>query len=436
MYDDELIGRWHRHAIGALPKFRLIDFHTHTGANDPDEFKLSAPELLAELEAVDSHAVVMPMQEPTGYPRANERVLAEAAGAGGRLIPFCRLDPKRDAIVLAKRCVEAGARGIKLHPRAEGFELSEPAVEEIFRFAHERRLPILIHAGRGIPGLARDALRLAGQYEDARIVLAHGGISDLGWLWREVQHQPNLYFDLSWWQPSDLLTLLALVPPGQLLYGSDLPYFTPTLISTLIARFGFQVGLHPRQITGILGRQAERVLAGEEPLDLGPPPGPSALAHDILLERIADWLVLAVGRMVLGDSGYEALSLARLACDLGDREAPGMAVCRSILMLLDLQEQFATENPTDGAPVYPGARSIMLAACLARTPNVTVPRIRELEPQEEFARRCSLGHRDLEETGLRPSAEEPRDLRRSSAVDHLVIDPHAGGTALTRVRRS
>ena len=424
MYDDELIQPYYEHSVGVLD-VSLFDIHTHTGGNDPDGFFCSADTLVRELAAVGSKAAVMPMHEPAGYPPANDRVLAECESSGGLLVAFCRLDPNKQPLLEARRCVEAGARGIKLHPRSEGFELSEPAVEEIFAFAHERRLPVLIHAGRGIPALARDALRYAREYPDARIILGHAGICDLNWMWPEVPRHPNLFFDLSWWHPADLITLIALVPPGQLLYASDLPYFTPMLIATFIARYGGNVGLTAAQLAGILGQQAERLLAAEEPLDLGPAPGPDRLTYDVRLERVKEWLIFGISRMLIGDSGYEPLAVARLACDIGDEEGPVAEVCRNVVWLLERQERFAHDNPTDGAPEFPGVRSMMLAACLARTPGVSLPRIPELEPEEELRKHTSLGHRVIDAADLPTQVEVQRDLRRSSAVDHLVIDPSA-----------
>lgn len=425
MYDDELIRPYYEHTLGLLDGVSLFDVHTHTGSSDPDGFRCSADTLVRELAAVGSRAVVMPMHEPAGYPPANDRVLAEAAASGGRLVAFCRLDPRRHPIPEARRCVDAGARGIKLHPRSEGFQLSDPGVEEIFAFAHERQLPVLIHAGRGIPALARDALRFASTYPDARIILGHAGICDLNWMWREVPQHPNLFFDLSWWHPADLMTLFALVPPGQLLYASDLPYFTPMLIATFTVRYGLNAGLGPEQLAGILGAQAERLLASEELLDLGPAPGPDRAVYDVRLERVKEWLIFGISRMLIGDSGYEALAVARLACDIGDEDGPVAEVCRNIVSLLERQERFAHENPTDGAPEYPGVRSMMLAACLARTHSVALPRVQALEPPQELRRHTALGHRIIDVTSLPKPVEVQRDLRRSSAVDHLMIDPSA-----------
>ena len=58
----------------------------------------------------------------------------------------------------AERSLAAGAKGIKLHPRAEEFTLDHPAVRRLVALANERSLPILIHAGRGIPALGAHAV--------------------------------------------------------------------------------------------------------------------------------------------------------------------------------------------------------------------------------------------------------------------------------------
>ncbi len=425
LYDDELIRPWYEHALQVLaPGAALLDIHGHTGFNDPDGFTFSPEQMMATLEAAGARGVVMPMHEPDGYPPANDRVLAQAAASDGRLIPFCRLDPKRDAIVEATRCVEAGARGIKLHPRAEGFELSDPEVDAIFALAHERRLPLVIHAGRGIPTLARDAVALAERYPDARIVLAHAAICDLNWLWRVIPRHPNLLIDTAWWHPVDLAALFALVPPGQLVFGSDLPYFTPFMSATMAVRFGLQVGLSQEQLAGILGLQGERLLNGGEPLDLGPAPGPGRLGYSVLLERLTSVLVLAVGRMLMGRTGYEPLALARLACNVGDDEAPEAPVCRNVLALLEGQERFAREHPGDGPPLAPGIRSIMLAATISRTPDVPLPPLPAFARGDALRAEADAGHRSFEATKLHrvvlPSV--PPDLRHSSAADLLMVD--------------
>ena len=273
---DHLLLPW----IEALPDVDFFDAHTHTGSNDPDGYASTAEQLLDALAIVDARAVVFTMHEPDGYRTANDRVIAEAEASDGRLVPFCRLDPNADAVAEAERCLARGARGIKLHPRSERFTLDHPEVERLFALADERRLPILVHAGRGIPALGRHAYELTGRYPNARLILAHAGVSDLAWLWRHADERPNLLYDTSWWTVADFLALFSLVPPGRILIGSDAPYGSPAVGLMMAARCAQQAGLEPRAArvrrraadrAARRGRGPDRRRAGARPARAGRP---------------------------------------------------------------------------------------------------------------------------------------------------------------------
>src|ERR687888_21162 len=101
-----------------------------------------------------SRAFMFCLDEPDRHPSfsaANDRTLAFAARSGGRLIPFVRLDLNESPIEEASRCLDRGARGIKLHPRAQRFLLNDVRLAPVFALAAERNVPILIHGGRGLP---------------------------------------------------------------------------------------------------------------------------------------------------------------------------------------------------------------------------------------------------------------------------------------------
>jgi uncharacterized protein len=372
MVPDSEILPWLERLRDEVPDAELLDAHTHLGSNDPDGYKCSREELVAALEHIDARAFVFPMHEPDGYPPANDMVLAEARAADGRLIPFCRLDPNDAPLEEAKRCLDAGARGIKLHPRAEGFNLDHPALQPVFALASERRLPIMCHAGRGIPALGRHAIEVCSEYPGLRLILAHAGISDLSWIWREAPAHPNLFFDTAWWSPSDVQALFALVPPGQILMASDAPYGPPAFGATMAMRHGLQVGLAPEVVRQVVGGQAARLAEGEEPLDLGPAPGVGSLARDPLLERVYAFLLSALGQMFNGVDPQETLSLAQLACDVGEG-APHAHVYEHILGLLEARADY--QPGSDGRPARfaPGIHFIIVAAALARTPDVPLP---------------------------------------------------------------
>jgi hypothetical protein len=355
-----------------VPCLELFDVHTHLGNNDPDGYRCTPEELTSALELAGARAAVFPMQEPDGYPPANDMVLAQAAASDGRLVAFCRLDPKREPLAEAKRCVEAGARGIKLHPRAEGFTLDHPALRDVFALADERRLPVLVHAGRGIPALGRHTVELAAEFPGARVILAHAGICDLAWIWRAAAEHRNLFFDTAWWTPSDLLALLELVRPGQVLLGSDTPYATPVLGAATSLRYAIQAGLSPEQVRCVAGGQAERLVAGEEPLDAGSAPGQGVRTSDPLLERVYAYLLAAIGQMLRGFEPEETLQLAGLACEVGD-DAPQAPVCRAILGLIEARARYQP-RPGERPPRFaPGLHLIVVAAAVCRTPDVALP---------------------------------------------------------------
>jgi predicted TIM-barrel fold metal-dependent hydrolase len=370
-----LVTHWLEPLLVGLPALSWFDAHTHIGFNDPDGAKCTADELLALLAPVGARAVVFPMQEPDGYVEANDQVLAAASASDGQLVPFCRLDPRADPVGEASRCVERGARGIKLHPRAEAFAVDGPEVRQIFALAHERKLPVLIHAGRGIPALGIHSLELAEEFPDAPIILAHAAVSDVSWICDRLDDHPNVFIDTAWWNPIDLVTLFAYAPPGQVLFASDAPYGMPVMNAILTLRCALQAGLSPDQVKAVAGDQLERLLAGGPLLDAGPAPGPPQTATDLILDRIFVYLVLALGRLIAGAPGDEMVALARLGCTVDD-DAPQAPTCRAMAALIDLNQQAADAGVDLTAPSpqrLAALGPLLLAATLAATPSVPVP---------------------------------------------------------------
>jgi hypothetical protein len=357
-----------------VPGLEPLDAHTHIGSNDPDGYTCSAEQLTGALERIDARAIVFPMHEPDGYPAANDMIVEEAARSGERLFPFCRLDPEADPLAEAERALGRGARGIKLHPRAEQFTLDHPALDPVFALAGERRLPVLVHAGRGIPALGRHALEACERHPGMRLILAHAGISDLAWIWRVSEEHPNLFFDTSWWSPADVQALFALVPPGRILMASDAPYGSPVWATVMTARNALQAGLDADRTRAVVGGQALRLVNGEEPLDLGPAAGADGLPHDPLLDRVYSFLMSAMGQMFHGVEPTETLALVRLACDVGD-DAPQAPVCRCVLELLEERERYSPPPGGDGRPTRfaPGLHLVISALGIVRTPAVPLP---------------------------------------------------------------
>jgi uncharacterized protein len=370
-----LLRPWTEVVLEQVPGLELFDAHTHVGQNDPDGMKQSPDELIDALKRARARgAFAFPFHEPDGYREANDAVLEAAEDSDGLLVPFCRVNPHDGARAEAVRSIKAGARGIKLHPRAEQFTLDHPAVREVVALADERSLPVLIHAGRGIPALGLHAVELAEEFPNARLILAHAGICDLSWIWRVAQDHPNLLFDTAWWMPADMLALFSLIPPGQILFASDAPYGATAVSPAFQLRSALAAGLNADQIRSITAGQSLRIAAGEPLQPMGDAVGePMERAPHVLLDRVSEFLLLAAIMGFRGGDPTEMLALARLACDVPG-EVDDAPVFSAIRWLLDAYEVCAKEAPDDRrSRVF-----LILAATVARTPEVPVPG--QLEP--------------------------------------------------------
>jgi uncharacterized protein len=229
---------------------------------------------------------------------------------------------------------------------------------------------VLIHAGRGIPALGQHTVALSGEFPDAKLILAHGAISDLAWLWKVMPEHPNLFIDTAWWNPADLMALFCLAPPAQILWASDSPYGLPVMSAVVALRCARQAGLDVAALRSIAGGQMQRVLAGGDPLDLGPPPG-LARPIDPLLERVISHGCQAIARMFVRADPSEAVALAKLACGVGE-DSDRAHIFAAVLELLELYEENATPVP-EGQRIHPAARLLLAAVSFARSPDVPFP---------------------------------------------------------------
>lgn len=304
--------------VGARGPF---DAHAHTGL-DADGTARSCEQHVAALDAVDGRSVIFPLCVTSGYEAENRRVLAECARHPERLVPFARLDPHVVSAREASAALEAGAKGFKLHPRAEDFRLDHPGVATIVAVAAAAHAPVLIHAGAGVGSFGETIVELAASHRECPLILAHAGVSDLAWLWRVVPEHQNLFFDTSWWNPSDLIALFSLVPPGRILFGSDEPYMDLETVLAMTLRCARFAGLSGEAVELVAGGQLENLLAGRPAEDAGPAPGPAAVAPSPTESRLATMLTAAGGCVLGGGDPSRLVELARAGIGVDGSAVP------------------------------------------------------------------------------------------------------------------
>jgi hypothetical protein len=242
----------------------VVDFHTHIFPpqvreqrqdylrrdsafaqmySSPKAQIATAEELLASMEAaeVDTSVVLgFAWSEQELCREHNEYLLEAAARSGGRLIPFCTIQPRAgdDALAEIERCVRGGARGLgELRPDSQGYSLDQGAGDILAGAALRHDLVLLFHVsepvGHAYPG--KSGLGLDAFY---RFVSCHQGLTAVGAHWAgglpfyalmpEVKEAlANVYVDTAatplLYGPAVYRQVAELVGAEHILFGSDYP---------------------------------------------------------------------------------------------------------------------------------------------------------------------------------------------------------------------
>jgi uncharacterized protein len=373
---QELIATYDEELRRQLPeKAEIFDAHVHLG-NDIDGMRGVYEELERSLDRYEvSRAFMFCMDEPDRHPgfRApNDRTLEYAKRSEGRLIPFVRLDLTESPIEEAKRCLDLGARGIKLHPRAQRFMLNDERLAPVFALAAERRVPILIHGGRGLPPIAENLARLIERYPEAQLIIAHAGIADLAGLAGRFAGKAGVFFDSSVWSPVDLLSFFHLVAPEQVLYASDYPYARPPSSLLNAIRTAKVAGFTEEQLRDMLAGNATRIASGEPPREPSKPTGDGTFTQPMTLARIHQYLSMATPLLWMSQpDSIGILGLALNACDERDGFPDELDGIRELLTAArDLWRVFPEIEDEDRGDVARATRHLIhLADIFAVTPG-------------------------------------------------------------------
>jgi predicted TIM-barrel fold metal-dependent hydrolase len=341
----ELVEQWDDELQRLLPSDAdIFDVHLHLGhdldgmVGDYDQLE----ELMARYGI--SRAFMFCLDEPDRHPSfsaANDRTLAFAERSNGRLIPFLRLDLNESPLAEAKRCLEAGARGIKLHPRAQGFTAADERLRPVFELASQHRVPILIHGGRGLPPIAAGLRKLVDDYPGATLIIAHAGIADLAELAHSMAGRKGVLFDTSTWSPVDLLDFYRQIPPEQVVYASDYPYGQQPSSLLIALRTAQVAGYSDDQLRGMLAGTANALADGRELPEPTSPLGPDSFTQPLQLARIHQYLSMTTPLLWMRQPDTTGmLGLAINAC--AERNGHAEAADRIHELLIAARDLWAT----------------------------------------------------------------------------------------------
>jgi predicted TIM-barrel fold metal-dependent hydrolase len=221
----------------------IIDSHTHLlEPNSPFGAQMdgSVDTLLRALDAADVDRAVTFVIEPFD---SNEFVADACRRHPDRLIGYCSIDPNSVLGGDAQAAVEAVLemhpfKGVKIHPRHQGFSLNDERHLPLFAAFAKHGLPVLVDVisqPSKVPlgdNLPFEVDRIMRSVPDLTVIMAHmGGHRVLDAYAVALQH-PRVFLDLAWLlhkyrgstvEQDARFTVKELAPRRQLLFGSDHP---------------------------------------------------------------------------------------------------------------------------------------------------------------------------------------------------------------------
>lgn len=161
---------------------------------------------------------------------AGNDYLLNCASENKKFIPLCSIHPLFDSPHKELERVKlAGAKGLKLHPDFQAFNIDAPNMIEIYKIAASLELPILFHVGdqhsdSSSPTRLYNALN---KVPNLKAIAAHMG----GYLaWEEAEdvlYGTDIYFDTSdvllILPPQKVVRLIRKHGVDKVLFGSDYP---------------------------------------------------------------------------------------------------------------------------------------------------------------------------------------------------------------------
>ena len=244
---------------------------------DPRAALASADDVLRVVAESELDAAVicnLAWSDPERVRRTNDYILDAARDSGGRLIPFCMVQPAADpkhVCAEVRRVAAAGARGLgELRPRQQGYTVTQGEAAALLAGASRRfGLPLLFHVsepvGHGYPG--KEGLPLADfaqflkEQPEATVIGAHwgGGLPLFATMPEVGADLERAYVDTAatrlLYDDAIFGIVAGLVGAGRILFGSDYPLRDPTAEIAHIR----SLGLPAEDERAILGGNAARL---------------------------------------------------------------------------------------------------------------------------------------------------------------------------------
>lgn len=208
--------------------------------------------------------VAFPWTTPALCAENNDFIL-DAARREPRFRALCSVQPARSGhLDEARRCLDAGAIGIKVNPQWQGWALDDGKADRLLRLIAEREAYLLTHVDQPFNHSSASPaalLALARRHPRTRIVAAHMGgmLPFYEFLPRVGAALKNVWFDTAVSETLDTVRwAVQRGMAGKILFGTDHPFNNPHDQATVLRRLK-ALGLPKPALAAILGGNWRRV---------------------------------------------------------------------------------------------------------------------------------------------------------------------------------
>jgi predicted TIM-barrel fold metal-dependent hydrolase len=261
----------------------IIDFHVHAFADKIAEKALSKltqttsikpctnATVSDTLDKMELNNIDIAVMLPIATKPSQQTVINDWAKetCSEKLYCFGSVHPEaEDALQELERIKALGLYGIKLHPDYQNFFTDDERVFPVYEKCQELGLPISFHAGYDplspdlIHGTATGFYKITKTFPKLTMILAHfGGINQ----WDKIEElicglDHEVYLDISATSPyitdERAERMIKLMGADKILYASDMPWDSPSLLQNLINR----INLTDEERNLIFYKNAQRIL--------------------------------------------------------------------------------------------------------------------------------------------------------------------------------
>lgn len=225
----------------------------------------TVPNLLAEMDRMGVEKSVLLAIDPPGSFHVSQSYIENTAKTE-RLIPFCGINPRSPRWEEhMDKCLEMGARGIKIHPYLQGMPPSDRRVLKLIERWSKSGYPVLFHTSHN--GLEPAILRKLSDIEhyaaplkkfpNTMFVFGHAGMGDYAYASKIAKAHGNTYLEIGGQPAAHIRKIIEILGNDRVLFGTDWPVYPLVLplAKLLIATEGDE-----ESRTKILNVNANRII--------------------------------------------------------------------------------------------------------------------------------------------------------------------------------